>query len=38
VGIVSIGEAKLESNLEAVRRFRVELYAEEMKLNIQGAE
>jgi hypothetical protein len=36
VGIVSVGEAKSESSSDAVRRFRVELYVEEMKLKIPG--
>jgi hypothetical protein len=36
VGIVSIGETNLEANSEQVRRFRVELYVEEMKLQIKA--
>ncbi len=37
VGIVSVGEAKLEANSDQVRRTRVELYVEEVKLQVKGS-
>jgi len=37
VGIVSIGETKAEAGSEQIRRARVELYVEEMKLQMKGS-
>jgi hypothetical protein len=36
VGIVSIGESKSESGSDQVKRFSIELYVEEMKLQLKG--
>jgi hypothetical protein len=36
VGIVSVGESKADSGADSLKHFRVELYVEEMKLQIAG--